>query len=97
MKTTKSQCALILKHLKSGKKISALTALRLYGCLRLGGRIHDLKTGNHDGNKWNILSKMIKVGNKHVAQYSMGRPQKLFVYKYRFIRSPDNNVAEIYL
>ena len=58
---------LILDHLKSGKKITALEALELYGCLRLASRIYDLtKRGYY------IESEKIKLkSGKKVAQYRL--------------------------
>lgn len=41
---TESQLTKIRKHLKSGKSITPLQALRLYGCLRLAARVNDLKS-----------------------------------------------------
>ena len=37
------QNAKILEHLNSGRSITAIEALQLYGCFRLAARIHDLK------------------------------------------------------
>jgi len=37
------QCQQILSHLQSGRPITALEALNLYGIFRLASRIHDLK------------------------------------------------------
>jgi hypothetical protein len=39
----KSQRAAIERHLKSGKSITALEALKKFNCLRLGARIWELK------------------------------------------------------
>lgn len=33
----------ILEHLRSGKSITAIDALNLYGCFRLAARIYDLR------------------------------------------------------
>lgn len=55
----------IKKHLKSGKHLTALDALSLYGCLRLSGRILELR---ESGMK--IKTKMIEVNGKRIAQYS---------------------------
>lgn len=64
---TKSQEAAILKHLESGRTITALEAFKLYGCLRLSGRIYDLK---EQGYK--IKPEMIQVGpRKRVARYKL--------------------------
>ena len=38
-----SQTRLIRDHLERHGSITPLTALRLYGCMRLGGRIHELR------------------------------------------------------
>jgi hypothetical protein len=38
-----TQCNMIAEYLKSGKSITALEALRKFGCMRLASRIHDLK------------------------------------------------------
>ena len=66
----KSQNAKILNHLKL-TSITPLQALRLYGCMRLSGRIFDLKHGQYDGRHYRIKTDMIKVGGKWVAQYSL--------------------------
>ena len=42
-----SQNLKILKHLSSGKSLSPLQALGLFGCYRLAGRIYDLKRAGH--------------------------------------------------
>ena len=61
-----SQHDLILKHLKSGKSITPIEALSLYGCFRLGARIFDIKNGGYE-----ILSERITKNDKHFAQYTM--------------------------
>jgi len=50
-----SQNDLILEHLKSGKSITPLEALKLFGCFRLSGRILELKRDGHD-----IITNMVK-------------------------------------
>lgn len=62
-----SQNKQIRAHLESGKTITALEALRLYGCLRLSGRIYDL---THDEGL-NINSRMVNRNGKRIAEYSM--------------------------
>jgi len=42
-KESLSQCDLILNYLQEGNRITALKALRLFGCFRLSSRIWDLK------------------------------------------------------
>jgi hypothetical protein len=57
----------ILKHLQSGKEITALEALSLYGCFRLASRINQLKAND---NPHNIQSRTIDLSNgKKVSQY----------------------------
>jgi hypothetical protein len=66
MKTeTQSQNKMILAHMMGGKRITALEALNLFGCLRLASRINDLR------NQGFIIQKqMIKTeSEKHVMQY----------------------------
>ena len=43
-----TQCELILKDLKKGKKVNSLTALIRYKCMRLASRINDLRVKGHD-------------------------------------------------
>jgi len=65
-----SQCARILGHLAHGKKLTPISALRLFDCLRLGGRIHELRRRGHK-----IRREMIDLANgKIVAQYFL-RPR----------------------
>jgi len=60
----------ILAHLKAGKTITPLEALREYGTLRLGARIFELKQDGH-----NITKRMVEVetrdGLAHVAEYRL--------------------------
>jgi hypothetical protein len=59
------QCQQVLSHLQSGKPITALEALRLYGIFRLASRIHDLKKAG-----LTIQSRDIQTENgKKIAQY----------------------------
>jgi hypothetical protein len=61
-----SQNEKILKHLKSGKSLTPLQALRLCGSLRLGARIHNLREQGH-----NIKTRMVRRGGARVAEYSL--------------------------
>ena len=65
-KKTLSQCERILIHLQSGKTINPLQALDLYGCLRLGARIYDLKRAGFD-----IDSRLVHENGVQYAEYSM--------------------------
>lgn len=61
----KSQEDLILDYLRSGKSLTPITALNLFGCFRLGARCFDLRAKGH-----NIQSELIKGENgKHFARY----------------------------
>jgi len=63
-----SQCKEILKDLKKGKHITALTALVDYGCMRLAARIYDLR---QEGN--NIKDYPVEThSGKVVSCYFMG-------------------------
>lgn len=64
MEHTTSQNKEIKKHLLSGKRLTALEALDLFGCLRLGSRIYDLREKGLP-----IEKEMIKVNGKRVAEY----------------------------
>lgn len=67
-----TQTQVILRHLQSGRTITPLESLSLFGCFRLGGRIYDLKKMGYK-----IESKMVDVGNgKHVAQYRLLNEEK---------------------
>ena len=61
-----TQCRMILHHLQAGKSLTQLEALPKFGCLRLGGRIHELRREGY-----NIQTEMVKVGRARVAKYSM--------------------------
>lgn len=60
----KSQNAKILDHLQKGNSITPLLALSKFNCLRLSGRIHNLRSQGHD-----IKTDIVKKGNKHFAKY----------------------------
>jgi len=65
----RSQNMLILKHLMSGKTITPLQALEKFGCLRLSGRIHNLRACGY-----NIISEPFKTGSgKIVSKYRMAK------------------------
>lgn len=65
----KSQEDLILAHLQAGKSITPLEALKLFGCLRLSGRIFDLKRKG-----FQIEEVDVQDGNKRYAKYFL-RPE----------------------
>lgn len=59
----KSQRLAIKKYLLSGKSITPLSALHKFGCLRLGGRIYELRA------EMDIETSIIKRGGKRYASY----------------------------
>lgn len=61
---TTSQEAKILAHLKSGRTLTPLEALRKFRCFRLSGRIYDLKQEGHD-----IRTRLVDIGGKRIARY----------------------------
>ena len=62
-----SQTSLILAHLARGKTLTPLSALHLFDCLRLGGRIYELKARG-----WNIkTAQQMLPSGKVVARYSL--------------------------
>jgi hypothetical protein len=62
-----SQSEAILEHLKSGESLTALQALSLFNCLRLGARILELRRQGHD-----IRSEIIRTpSGKNVAKYTL--------------------------
>lgn len=56
----------ILKYLQDGNSITPLDALRLFGSLRLGARIKNLRDAGHT-----IITEMVKENGKRFARYSM--------------------------
>lgn len=67
-KTSYSQKDKILEHMMSGKPITPLEALNLYGSLRLGARIADIRKEGYI-----VYMEMVKdtKTGKRYAQYSM--------------------------
>lgn len=67
MKKTTSITSRIGKHLLTGRTITALQALELFGCMRLGARIYDLR---REG--WDIIKTSLHLPNgKTVAKYKL--------------------------
>lgn len=62
-----SQEQRISKHLKSGKTLTSISALKLFGCFRLSGRIFNLKKQG-----LSIKSETITTpSGKRVSKYSL--------------------------
>ena len=63
-----SQEDMTLEALQKGE-LTALDALKQFGCLRLAARIHRLREMGHD-----IQSSIKKLGNgKHIASYTLNK------------------------
>ena len=63
-----TQSEMILAHLKSGKPITPLEALKAYGVYRLGARIWDLKRQGHPIRLELVSDRKTK---KHYASYRL--------------------------
>jgi len=67
-----TQAEKILRHLNDHGSITALDALREYGCMRLGARIWDLKREGHD-IRTTFETSRNRYGEKVTfARYTMG-------------------------
>ena len=56
----------ILRHLKRGHGLTAIDALKFWGCMRLAARIDELRDMGHD-----IHTTLINRGGKRYAQYRL--------------------------
>lgn len=66
----KSQRQEIKEHLESGRSITPIEALNLYGCFRLSGRIYELREQG-----MNISKVMAEASNgKKFAKYKLIKP-----------------------
>ena len=63
---TSSQTEKIIQWLKLGHSITPIDALKMFGCFRLGARIHDLKQKGYE-----IKSELIERDGKRFAEYSI--------------------------
>lgn len=68
--TKRSQKEQILEHIEKYGSITPLEAQKLYGCMRLGARIWDLRKDGYE-----IVREIVEVetrsGKAHVARYRM--------------------------
>lgn len=72
---TESQLKSIARYLSQGKKLTSLEALRMFGCLRLSGRIHDLR----HKQKMHIMSKtIVTLTGKRISQYYMNATENKY-------------------
>jgi hypothetical protein len=61
-----SQSAAILRHLKRGGLLTARSAYRLYGTMRLAARIKELRDRGYG-----IQTTMLRVRSAHIAVYRL--------------------------
>ncbi len=69
MGKTQTQLRSIREHLESGRSITPLDALKLYGCFRLGARIWDLR----HVYGLDIETNLIAHGDAQFAEYRLRR------------------------
>lgn len=66
---TNAQSKQILDYMRSNGSITPMEALNLFGCMRLGARIYDLKAAGH-----NIITIMT------IGEKASGRPSRFARY-----------------
>jgi len=64
--TTKNQTNRILRHLRTGRGITPMSALTRFKCMRLAARIEELRDAGH-----RISSRIMRRGGKRFASYSL--------------------------
>ena len=67
-----SQDRKILDYLKQGHSLTPLEALKIFGTMRLGSRINDLRKEGHP-----IKTTIIKDGEKHYASYTIEETERV--------------------
>ena len=78
---TEPQNKRILDHLKRGFSLTKLQALRQFGCMNLGARIHEYR------EDYPIVTRMIKVpSGKWIAKYRIIHVGSVVIYKGEFYR-----------
>ena len=63
---TKNQTNRILRYLRTGRGITAISALSRFGCMRLAARIEELRDAGIC-----VHSRMLRRNGKRVACYSL--------------------------
>ena len=66
-----SQKKVILRELLKGKKISQLSALRQFDCMRLADVVWNLRKEGHD-----VKREWRKQGGRRIAVYKLAAPEK---------------------
>ena len=67
-----NQCNKILEYLKQGHKLTPLEGLQLFGTMRLGARVWDLRKQGYNIQSWIIKGD----NNKHWAEYHLIQHEK---------------------
>ena len=67
----KSQCDKILAYMESGRSITPIEALGLFGCFRLSARIKDLRERGYMIRTNRIVRKNEDGTTKNYAEYSL--------------------------
>ena len=62
--TSPSQAQQILSYMRKGNPLTALSALHIFGCLRLAARIHELTMEG-----WKFESRKVARDGKHYSEY----------------------------
>ena len=68
MTTEASQASRIFEYMRAGNAITPLDALRLFGCMRLGARIYDLKQRGYVINTSIVKDK--DTGKRYALYYT---------------------------
>jgi len=63
-----TQTQKIYNYLKTGKRLTAIEALKMFGCFRLAARIADLRNQGHT-----IWTDYVTVKNKTFAAYKLSK------------------------
>jgi hypothetical protein len=63
-----TQTQKILNYLNTGKRLTAIEALKKFGCFRLAARIADLRNQGHT-----IWTDYVTVNNKTFAAYKLSK------------------------
>ena len=65
----RTQCNMIAAYLQSGYSLTSLEALRMFGCMRLASRIHDLRERGLNINACKIKTET----GKYVTEYVLAK------------------------
>jgi len=86
-----SQNEQILAYLKTGKSLTSLEALKKFNCLRLSGRIYDLRSNGHV-----IRSTIVEIKGKKVGKYWLGSKREHRQAAAKSIKDAVNSRMELF-